>query len=53
MTTASGRAIKKLAYYEPELWARLRKRLFDEGLGYSEWAREQAEAYLAAGKRQP
>lgn len=42
--------IRKTAFYSPEVWAKLRARLFRENLTFAQWAREQADAYLAEGK---
>jgi hypothetical protein len=42
--------VRKMAYYPPAVWARLRQRLFDENKSYAQWAREQAEAYTKPKK---
>lgn len=43
-------SVIKVAYYRADRWAELARRLFDENKTYAEWAREQAEVYLAEGK---
>ncbi len=42
---------RQMAYFSPELWAKLRRRLFDEDKSFAEWARERAEEYVAPQKR--